>query len=79
MNAWVLKEGARANLNVPEYHLTQPVMQPIPHVTIARYVQLAGLAPGEYSLAISVKDTITGRTETAHAPFTVAQTHVAAR
>src|SRR2546425_873452 len=67
----LLQGERRVNLNIPPYRLSQPVTEPIPHVTVARFVQLAGLSPGNYALAINVRDALAGRTQSAHASFTV--------
>jgi hypothetical protein len=68
----ILKGGEPVNLKVPEYHMSQPVAEPVPHVTVARYVELTGLAPGEYSLVVNVKDRMTARRLGARAEFSVA-------
>ena len=67
----LLQGERRVNLNIPPYRLSQRVTEPIPHVTVARFVQLAGLSPGNYALAINVRDALAGRTQSAHASFTV--------
>jgi VWFA-related protein len=68
---FLLQGGRRVNLNIPGYRLSQPVTEPVPHVTVARFVQLAGLTAGDYSLVINVRDTLAGQSLSAHASFTV--------
>jgi VWFA-related protein len=68
---FLLQGGRRVNLNIPGYRLSQPVVEPVPHVTVARFVQLAGLTAGDYSLVINVRDALAGQSLSAHASFTV--------
>ncbi len=68
----LLKDGRRVSSNVPAYHLKQTVAEPLPHVTVARFVQVKGLAPGNYSLLVNVRDAPVGRSQSAFASFTVA-------
>ena len=53
------------------YRLAQPVSEPPAHVTVARFVELKGLAPGNYSLLVNVRDALAGRSQAARASFTV--------
>lgn len=71
VETFLLKGGQRVNLNIPGYKVSQPVAEPVPHVTVARFVQLAGLTAGEYSLVINVHDALAGQSQSAHASFTV--------
>jgi VWFA-related protein len=38
------------------YELTEPLPEPVSHLTFAKYVKLAGLAPGKYSALIEITD-----------------------
>jgi VWFA-related protein len=71
VETFLLRGGQRVNLNIPAYQLSQPVAEPVRHVTVARFVQLAGLAAGDYQLMINVHDALTGQSQSAHASFTV--------
>lgn len=71
VDVFLLQGERRVSLHVPAYRLSQPVSEPLPHVTIARFLQLAGLAPGDYSLVVNVRDTLAGRAQSAHASFSV--------
>ena len=46
--------------------------QPVPHLTFAEYIRLAGLAPGTYTAAIEIKDMVTRKLVKQDAPFTIA-------
>jgi VWFA-related protein len=71
VEVFLLQGERRVNLNVRAYRLSQPVTKPLPHATVARFLQLAGLTPGDYSLVVNVRDVLTGQTQSAHASFTV--------
>ncbi len=68
---FLMQGGQRVNLSLPSYRLSQPVTESLPHVTVARFVQLAGLTAGDYSLVINVHDALAAESQSAHASFTV--------
>jgi hypothetical protein len=39
-----------------DYQLTEPSTEPVPSLTFAKYIKLAGLAPGKYSAVIESRD-----------------------
>ena len=45
--------------------------QPVPHLTFAEYIRLAGLAPGNYNAAIEIKDMVTRKSVKQDAAFTI--------
>jgi VWFA-related protein len=45
--------------------------QPVPHLTFAEYIRLAGLTPGNYTAAIEIKDMVTRKSVKQDAPFTI--------
>jgi hypothetical protein len=45
--------------------------QPVPHLAFAEYIRLAGLAPGNYTAAIEIKDMVTRKLVKQDAPFTI--------
>lgn len=51
----LMKDGQRAT-NPLDYELTEIVTEPVPHLTFAKYVKLAGLAKGKYSVVIEAND-----------------------
>ena len=41
-----------------DYQLTEPAIEPVPHLTFAKYVKLTGLPPGKYSAVIESRDIV---------------------
>jgi hypothetical protein len=70
VSAWLMRNGQRLALGLPDFRLTRLEPTPLPHLTVARYVRLAGLEPGNYSLVVAVRDLLADRTTIAQAPFT---------
>ena len=54
-----------------DYVLSAVENQPVPHLTFAEYIKLAGLAPGKYSAAIEIKDMVTRKLVKQDAAFTI--------
>jgi len=54
-----------------DYVLSAVENQPVPHLTFAEYIKLAGLAPGKYTAAIEIKDMVTRKLVKQDAPFTI--------
>ncbi|HEY2961941.1 MAG TPA: VWA domain-containing protein [Pyrinomonadaceae bacterium] len=54
-----------------DYVLSEIQNQPVPHLTFAEYIRLAGLAPGNYTAAIEIKDMVTRKVAKQDAPFTI--------
>ena len=54
-----------------DYVLTDVQPQPVPHLTFAEYIKLAGLAPGNYTAAIEIKDMVTRKSAKQETPFTI--------
>jgi VWFA-related protein len=48
--------GEPVNARLPDYHLNESSAAPAAHITFSRYLRLAGLPPGDYTLLIDVKD-----------------------
>jgi hypothetical protein len=71
VNLWLMRNGERLRVGLPGFRLTQAELNPVPRITVARYLQLAGLEPGDYSLVVQVKDALTERVELAQASFAV--------
>ncbi len=72
VNVWLTRDGRRVNVRLPQYALNAPADGQPPRLTVARYVQLAGLRPGDYALVVEVKDGVANRAERTQAAFTVA-------
>jgi VWFA-related protein len=54
------------------YELTEPLAEPIPHLTFAKYVSLTGLAPGKYSALIEARDLAQNKLQKQEAWFVIA-------
>ena len=54
-----------------DYVLSEIENQPVPHLTFAEYIKLAGLAPGNYTAAIEIKDMVTRKLVKQNAAFTI--------
>ena len=54
-----------------DYVLSDIENQPVPHLTFAEYIKLAGLSPGNYTAAIEIKDMVTRKLVKRDAPFTI--------
>jgi VWFA-related protein len=68
----VMKDGKPA-LKPLDYLLTDVVLEPVPHLTFAKYVKLAGLATGKYSVVIEAKDVTQNKTLRQEASFAITQ------
>lgn len=73
VNLYLTHEGQRLAVKLPGLMLAEPLSGPVPHLTLARFVQLSGLAAGDYTLVVEVQDRVANRTERAQAAFTVAK------
>jgi VWFA-related protein len=51
----LMKDGKTA-IKPLDYQLSEVVNEPVPHLTFAKFVKLAGLAKGKYSVAIEAED-----------------------
>jgi hypothetical protein len=66
----LMKDGQAAT-KFFDYVLTEIQPQPVPHLTFAEYIKLAGLAPGNYTAMIEIKDMVTRKSIRQEAPFTI--------
>lgn len=55
------------------YELTETSPAPVPHLTFSKFVSLAPLRPGRYTLVIESKDTTTGKLLRREEPFVITQ------
>ena len=54
------------------YELTEPGAAPVPHLTFAKFVSLAPLRPGSFTVMVEATDTTTGKHLRREEPFTIA-------
>ena len=66
----LMKDGQPAS-KFFDYVLTDIQPQPVAHLTFAEYIKLAGLAPGNYTAMIEIKDMVTRKSARQEAPFTI--------
>src|SRR5688500_2559023 len=68
----LMKDGQPAT-KFFDYVLTETDSQPslVPHLGFAEYIRLAGLAPGNYTAAVEIKDMVTRKSVKRDAPFTI--------
>lgn len=66
----LLKDGQPATKPF-DFVLTEVQDQPVPHLTFAEFIRLAGLAPGNYTAAMEIKDMVTRKFVKQDAPFTI--------
>ncbi|HEX5734522.1 MAG TPA: VWA domain-containing protein [Blastocatellia bacterium] len=68
----LMKEG-KAAIKPIDYVLTESLSEPVPHLTFAKYISLAGLPAGKYAAVIESRDMITGRHVTQQESFFIRQ------
>jgi VWFA-related protein len=66
----LMKDGKPA-IKPLSYQLTQLETEPVPHLTFAKYVKLAGLAPGKYSVVIEATEMVQKKVVKQEAGFTI--------
>ena len=66
----LMKDGQPATKPF-DYVLSEIQNQPVDHLTFAEYIKLAGLAPGNYTAAIEIKDMVTRKSVKQDAPFKI--------
>jgi VWFA-related protein len=66
-----LFKDAQAATKPFDYVLSDIEDQPVPHLTFAEYIKLAGLSPGNHTAAIEIKDMVTRKLVKRDAPFTI--------
>jgi len=70
VTARLFKDGQPATKPF-DFVLSDIEKQPVPHLTLAEYIKLAGLAPGNYTAAIEIKDMVTRKLVKQNANFTI--------
>ena len=67
----LMKDGQALNAKLPSYHISEYSSEPTPHVTSSKFLRLSGLAPGNYTLVIDVKDGFGNQNARGQATFSV--------
>jgi hypothetical protein len=67
----LMKDGKIAKKPV-DYTLSDLITEPVPHLTCAKYMALAGLAPGDYVAVIETRDMVTRKLVKQQVPFVIA-------
>ncbi len=60
-------EGKPLAVKLPAYRISEP---PRPRIQAAKYLEPAGLPPGDYSLRVTAKDLIAGASSPSTSTFT---------
>jgi VWFA-related protein len=68
----LMKDGKPATRPL-DYELTEPLAEPVPHLTFAKYVKLTGLPAGRYSAVIETRDMVQKKVVTQEAWFVIVQ------
>jgi VWFA-related protein len=66
-----LTQNGRQAIKPLDYLLTETVAEPVPHLTVAKYVKLAGLATGKYAVVIEAQDLARNKTVKQEAWFVI--------
>ena len=54
----LLRKDGKLAIKPLDYELSDIVVEPVPHLTFAKYIKLAGLSPGKYSVEIESTDSV---------------------
>jgi hypothetical protein len=66
----LMKDGKPAGRPL-DYQLTEAETEPLPHLTFAKYIKLAGLSPGNYSAVIESRDIVQQKVTRQEARFQI--------
>jgi len=72
VNVMLVKDGKPATKPL-DYVLTEMTTEPVPHLTFAKFVKLAGLAKGKYSVVIEARDVAQNKAVKQEAGFVITQ------
>jgi hypothetical protein len=67
----LMREGQLLNARLPSYRLNEDSGAGAGRITFSKYLHLAGLPPGNYTLVIDVKDGIGNKTARGQASFSL--------
>jgi len=65
------RDGRPLPAKLPSYMLTEPLKPGRERIQVAKYLELTGLPPGNYSLMVTAKDLNAGASSFAESPFTL--------
>jgi hypothetical protein len=68
----LMKDG-KAAMKPIDYELSDIELEPVPHLTFAKYVKLNGLTKGKYSVLIEVRELAQNKVVKQEAWFTITQ------
>ena len=68
----LMKDGSPV-IRPLDYQLTEPLAEPVPHLTFAKYIKLTGLPTGRYSAMIEARDMVQQRVVKQEAFFVITQ------
>ena len=68
----LMKDGKLVKKPV-DYTLSDAASEPVPHLTCAKYVALAGLSPGDYVAVIETRDMVARKLVKQQVPFVIAE------
>ncbi|HJQ70911.1 MAG TPA: VWA domain-containing protein [Blastocatellia bacterium] len=68
----LMKDG-KAAIKPIDYLLTEGQSEPVPHLTVAKFISLDGLPAGKYAAAIESRDMVAGKRVTQEASFVIKQ------
>ena len=66
-----MRDGQPVHVGLPHFQLKDSPGDAFPHITFCRFLHLAGLQPGNYSLVINVNDRLANKTAQGEAAFAV--------
>src|SRR2546421_1800818 len=66
----LMKDGKQVTRPI-DYQLTETATDPIPHLTLAKYIKLTGLAAGKYSAVIESRDLVQPKVVRQEASFVI--------
>ncbi len=68
----LMKDGSPV-IRPLDYQLTEPLAEPVPHLTFAKYIKLTGLPTGRYSAMVEARDMVQQRVVKQEAFFVITQ------
>ncbi|MGH9874722.1 MAG: VWA domain-containing protein [Pyrinomonadaceae bacterium] len=69
----LLSKDGKLAIKPLDYQLSDLVVEPIPHLTFSKFIKLAGLSPGKYSLSIESRDMVANKVVKQESWFVIAQ------
>jgi VWFA-related protein len=72
IEVFLMREGKHVPLSVPVFRIAEDLAEHR-RVTVSRFLQLTGLAPGDYMFVVRVRDNRSGQLRSAHAPLVVTE------